>query len=141
MDEARKRCSRCGEEKPLSEFYRRARSPDGLQSWCKACSLCAVKKFHQQEGRSVVHRSVKYGLTKEEVRLMLLIPVCQACGAPLPDSYSQKFDHCHEGGHFRGVLCHPCNMACAGNSEDTIVRLHGCIGYLARDLERTSEQV
>lgn len=72
---------------------------------------------------------------------MLLIPVCQACGAPLPDSYSQKFDHCHEGGHFRGVLCHPCNMACAGNSEDTIVRLHGCIGYLARDLERTSEQV
>ena len=32
-----KRCSRCKEEKPLSEFWKRSLSKDGLQVWCKAC--------------------------------------------------------------------------------------------------------
>jgi len=32
-----KRCPRCGETKPVSEFSKRARSKDGLQIWCKAC--------------------------------------------------------------------------------------------------------
>ncbi len=33
-----KRCTKCGEEKPLNEFYREARSKDGYKAWCKACS-------------------------------------------------------------------------------------------------------
>lgn len=33
-----KRCTKCGEEKPLNEFYREARSKDGHKAWCKACS-------------------------------------------------------------------------------------------------------
>lgn len=32
-----KRCTGCGEEKPLSDFYRRAASRDGLQPRCKNC--------------------------------------------------------------------------------------------------------
>lgn len=32
-----KRCIKCGAEKPLSEFTRRAASGDGLQARCKAC--------------------------------------------------------------------------------------------------------
>ena len=134
-----KRCSKCGETKPVSEFHVRRRSPDGLQSWCKACACGAVKDFHRREGRSIVHRSVKYGLTRDEVRSMLEIPVCQACGVGLPDSYDMKFDHCHEGGHFRGILCHPCNMACQGRSDEAAKRLAKCIDYLVRDMERVGE--
>lgn len=32
-----KHCTKCGSDKLLTEFYRRSRSPDGLQSWCKEC--------------------------------------------------------------------------------------------------------
>ena len=32
-----KRCSCCCEAKPITEFYRRKLSYDGLQAWCKAC--------------------------------------------------------------------------------------------------------
>ena len=137
--DARKRCSGCGAEKLLTDFYRSSRYRDGRQIWCKSCSLQAVKKHQEREGKSVVHRAVKYGLTRDEVRAMLAIPVCQSCGSELGDSYTLKFDHCHERGHFRGVLCHPCNMACMGRSEDAMVRLSRCIEYLRRDVER--EQV
>lgn len=140
ITEARKLCRKCGEERPLSGFYRSSRYSDGRQQWCKSCSLAAVKAFQKREGRSIVHRAVKYGLSKDEVRRMMHIPVCQACGADFTDSYSMKFDHCHEVGHFRGVLCHACNVACAGTSASTIVRLLGCINYLRRDLERSGEQ-
>lgn len=32
-----KRCSKCGETKPYSQFYRNSRSPDGYRPDCKAC--------------------------------------------------------------------------------------------------------
>lgn len=134
-----KRCSKCGLTKPVSEFHVRRRSIDGLQSWCKVCACDAVKEFQRREGRSIVNRSMKYGLTRNEVRTILEIPVCQACGAAIEDSYAMKFDHCHEVGHFRGVLCHPCNMACQGRSEDAAKRLAKCIDYLIRDMERVGE--
>lgn len=137
--DARKRCSGCGETKPLTGFYRSSRYRDGRQIWCKACSLKATKRYQERTGKSIVARSAKYGLTIDEVRAVMLVPVCQSCGADLGDSYSAKFDHCHEKGHFRGVLCHPCNMACIGKAGDAIVRLARCIDYLRRDLER--EQV
>jgi hypothetical protein len=137
---AEKACSRCGLTKNTSEFHRRARSIDGLQAWCKACSHKAVSEFQKREGKSIVHRAAKYGLTRPEVRCFLQIPVCQACGAELTDSYAMKFDHCHEAGHFRGVLCHPCNMACQGTSPAAVERLNKCIDYLVRDMERASEQ-
>lgn len=134
-----KRCTKCGETKPTSDFHKRRRSPDGLQCWCKACSCTAVKDFQNREGRSIVNRSVKYGLTRDEVRSMLEIPVCQACGCEFSDSYEMKFDHCHSVGHFRGVLCHPCNLACVGSSDEAAERLAKCIEYLNRDMERSCE--
>lgn len=32
-----KRCSKCGKELPETDFYRKSKSPDGLQSYCKSC--------------------------------------------------------------------------------------------------------
>lgn len=32
-----KRCSKCGCEKPMDEFYKSSKSPDGRQAWCKPC--------------------------------------------------------------------------------------------------------
>lgn len=132
-----KTCSKCGLIKPVSEFNKRAKSLDGLQSRCKTCSRESDAKYHAPEGQGIRHRSKKYGLTKEEVRSFMAVPCCQACGLPFTDDYEQKFDHCHDGGYFRGVLCNKCNVACAGASEVTAVRLAKCIDFLLRDCERT----
>lgn len=43
-----KRCSRCGEVKPLDDFHRYSRSNDGHGSWCKTCA----SKYWQAQGES-----------------------------------------------------------------------------------------
>jgi len=32
-----KKCSKCGQEKPVSAFYKSAKAKDGLQSYCREC--------------------------------------------------------------------------------------------------------
>lgn len=44
-----KKCSRCGRELPVTEFYIRSNAPDGLQSWCKECFRKAEKQQRKRE--------------------------------------------------------------------------------------------
>src|SRR4051794_35638305 len=39
-----KKCSKCGEVKPLDDFYRSSQSKDGRQGHCKACNLQALRE-------------------------------------------------------------------------------------------------
>lgn len=39
-----KKCTKCGRELPLTEFYKRALSPDGLRLWCKDCTRESLKR-------------------------------------------------------------------------------------------------
>lgn len=39
-----KKCSKCGEVKPIEAFHRKSCSPDGLQSYCKDCQCAAQHK-------------------------------------------------------------------------------------------------
>lgn len=41
-------CCHCGEEKPLTEFYQRARASDGYQSRCKVCHGLHNKDHYQR---------------------------------------------------------------------------------------------
>jgi hypothetical protein len=139
MSVKKKRCGRCKKDLPVSEYYKSARK--GLQSYCKACGLESVKQHQQSVGRSILNRARNYGLAKEEVVQFLAIPCCQACRRPFETEFQMKFDHCHTGGHFRGVLCHSCNQACQGTSLAAAERLRKCIDYLVRDEERMREKV
>jgi NMD protein affecting ribosome stability and mRNA decay len=40
-----KTCSRCHQEKPLSEFYRQVTSPSGRGSYCKPCSAAQKSDY------------------------------------------------------------------------------------------------
>lgn len=139
--EAGKRCPRCGETKPTSEFHRNRSKADGLHDWCKPCQNAAVKGYQAKHGKHVLNRSYRYGLSKDEVHAFLDVPVCQCCGQPFTEGDDQCIDHCHELGHVRGVVCHPCNAAVRGTAQEAIERLRGCIEYLTRDRERRCEQV
>lgn len=41
-------CTKCGEEKPLSEFYRDAKAPDGRSWTCKKCDKARVIASQQR---------------------------------------------------------------------------------------------
>ena len=40
-----KKCTKCGELKPLTEFSKGRGAPDGLNSWCKKCDSKQGKKY------------------------------------------------------------------------------------------------
>lgn len=44
--EGLKKCARCHEAKPLSEFYERSGSPGRRQSYCKQCTKMVGKERH-----------------------------------------------------------------------------------------------
>lgn len=45
---ATKRCSKCGEVKPLSDFHKNRSNPDGLQYGCKPCVIEGVKASQER---------------------------------------------------------------------------------------------
>jgi hypothetical protein len=44
-----KRCSRCGETKPVGAFYRNSKTRDGRQSWCTECNLASAKAWQAKK--------------------------------------------------------------------------------------------
>ena len=64
-----KRCTKCGEEKPLSEFYRNQKTHDGRASQCKGCRLEYARKHYEENGETIRERARKY---REENREAVL---------------------------------------------------------------------
>ncbi len=75
-----KRCSRCGEDKPLGEFYRRNADTDKLSSLCKACTRAAQMYRDKGVKRCSVCGQVK---SREDFcpysRTGKLMSVCRVC--------------------------------------------------------------
>lgn len=42
-----KKCARCGQELPVTEFYKKSNASDGLQAWCKKCQ-CETAKLNSK---------------------------------------------------------------------------------------------
>jgi len=89
---AEKRCSTCGEVKPLSEFYRNRGHKDGLSYVCKPCSNIAsaawraanpqrAKELERRHTpKKLAYMKVKYVLLKAEV-LERYGTCCACCGS------------------------------------------------------------
>lgn len=56
----RKRCTKCGECKPLSEFYKRSASKDGLRSECKDCKKLDDKKWRENNREYDLERKANW---------------------------------------------------------------------------------
>jgi Recombination endonuclease VII len=106
-----KACTKCGEDKSLSEYHAHKDTRDGKQSWCKEC-----QRIH--------HKAVRYGLTYDEVRRREA-GTCDACGSAFTSTRDCHFDHDHVTGVTRGTLCQGCNIAlgAAGDSADRLMAL------------------
>lgn len=65
---------------------------------------------------------------------------CEACGR-LPNGRGNlHFDHCHRLGHFRGWLCHNCNIALGLVNDDAQI-LRKLIAYLQRTKKGIAPQL
>jgi 5-methylcytosine-specific restriction endonuclease McrA len=53
-------CTKCGEEKALSEFRKRKRSKDGFASCCKKCAQRYDKSYYKENKEKVRIKNAKY---------------------------------------------------------------------------------
>lgn len=126
------RCSCCGEEKPLSEFYTQAYTGIPTQQ-CKTCinvkrSVQRHKDRHskfisKEKQRSM--QSVDYSLSDWRDSMLHFGGRCAYCGAPEGRAKASKFDREHfvplsRGGetlrHNIGPACRACNRG-RGNKK------------------------
>ena len=111
-----KKCTKCGKQKDLSEFYK-IKTSGNLHGSCKDCFKLASKKSREKYGKN--HRkdlTLKwwYGISLEEYNTMLNGQDGKCvCGATKARNNAEALhvDHDHNTGLIRGLLCHKCNRA------------------------------
>jgi len=62
-----KECSVCGEDKPISEFYRRRASKDGLMPKCKKCKKSYADAYYAKNRERIVSHVTGYARRNREV--------------------------------------------------------------------------
>lgn len=55
-----KRCSKCKETKPVSQFYKTKKQPDGFQCWCKVCKSDDEKRRRRENAEAVHAKDKEY---------------------------------------------------------------------------------
>lgn len=113
-----KTCTKCGESKPLFDFYKRE-TKDGRRADCISCfNLRSKKRWENKtkEERDTINRKTRlkyyYGLSVDEYEQMLAAQdnKCYICGTE--EGYNGKklyVDHCHSSSKVRKLLCQHCN--------------------------------
>ena len=138
-----KRCTKCGEDKPQSAFWRRGGGSSTLRARCKDCTRddnaiwerCNSAKsgrFRKRQSRL----KLEYNITPAEYMTMLIAQTgrCAMCGACAKPERELSVDHNHATGQVRGLLCQNCNGGIALLNED-IGLLQAAIDYLKEDCE------
>ena len=130
-----KRCRKCGEIKPLTDF--RASRPK-----CRACEREEARDWYRTNRDLAIPRQRDrrilrlYGISAEEyaARLLEQHGVCAVCHQPETSIrkgvvMQLSVDHDHADGHVRGLLCNNCNRM-LGLAEDSQERLKQLLYYL-----------
>jgi len=132
-----KKCSKCKEIRPLSDFHKNPKGKYGLNEKCKHCrsvyEAASYKKLDadrldKRYKRQKVNKLRRvYGITQAEYDVLFQAQggVCAACGHeetlfnPVQNCfYPLSVDHDHKTGKVRGLLCRACNVAYGNLKED-----------------------
>jgi hypothetical protein len=142
----KRRCSTCGESKPLTNFYKDKRARDGYGYSCKPCAKARARAnyFENHEERKSRNRlygkrpevrertrdqrlQAKYGISSADYDRMLTRQggVCAICKQDRRDSRDREMpvDHDHATKAVRGILCDHCNriIGLFNDDPDTIL--------------------
>jgi len=133
-------CKKCGEDKDFTEYYASKITSTGLRGACIECTKKQDKEYRQNNADKVKYSTKRkrvrreYGITLEEYdELMASSSVCECCGREEGSDANSMFcyDHDHDTGEFRGVLCRACNQA-IGSLGDDIVGVRKALQYLEK---------
>jgi hypothetical protein len=120
-------CKNCTEEKHIDNFYYPENKALKYSKFCNTCNKKLAKT--SEKSKSLLK---KYNLTLEEFNLMFRDQEGKCAICKTHQSMLDKtlvIDHCHKGGHVRGLLCNHCNSA-LGFFKDNIESLTEAINYL-----------
>ena len=105
-------CTRCGEDKPLTEYYGNSQNGNGyIYGKCKPCyiEVQLQRCYYNRENAPPKPDN------------------CDCCGKPL--KAKACYDHDHETGEFRGWLCYNCNSG-IGALGDNLEGVLKAVQYL-----------
>lgn len=120
-------CAKCGPQ-PVENFHKNKSRPNGMQSYCKSCTLEFNREHRRGKGfyreyQRVYFLKWKYGLTPEQWDAMLVAQCgrCACCSDPMIGDREPVVDHNHETGCVRGLLCNTCNRAIGLLKDDPVL--------------------
>jgi hypothetical protein len=99
--ESLRRCSRCGEFKPIAEFTWKDKARGKHQSYCRVCMNAAWREWYSKEANRTRHLSQVADRRRRRAerhrRLILALKKqpCRDCGQTYPP-YVMDFDHIGE---------------------------------------------
>jgi hypothetical protein len=98
-------CTKCKEEKPVTDFYKRSDVKVGVASICKKCDNTRSKEWkdNNKEKTKMYLATTRYGITQEQFKNLKTF--CAICGS----TENLCIDHSHKTGEIRGRLCMMCN--------------------------------
>ena len=132
---ASRRCTKCGAEKPLDDFYGRKDGSIGTRPWCKVCCRSDRKRYKLTTTRKrASHLRWRYGISVEDYEGLLRQQEgkCAICGTTSPGRTGVTHfavDHDHASGTMRGLLCASCNQG-LGRMGENPDRLEAAARYL-----------
>ncbi len=115
-----KKCSKCGQLKPLEAFGKARTCKDGHRSQCKECWVPYHRAYNEKHRdrlsvqRKEAHLRREYGLSLEDYWKLIVLQGnrCAVCGGMEPGGTSGEWnvDHSHEMDQVRGLVCWSCNV-------------------------------
>jgi len=134
-----KKCTKCGVEKPLSEFHKNRSTKDKYCSLCKPCNnqhAAAWNKKEVQKRKIIVQKNnykKRYGLLIEQKQELIdkQKGLCAICSNELKDTHDVCVDHDHKTGLVRGILCRKCNLG-IGHLRDSLEIMKSALRYLKK---------
>ncbi|WP_199546591.1 endonuclease VII domain-containing protein [Streptomyces sp. N35] len=157
-------CPGCGQNLPLTDYYKAKSNRLGVQTNCKSCTSANRTERYREDpqryiqytkkwaeaNRDRVRRNArssrllkKYGITGDEYEALLEAQDgrCAICGTTEPGLTTGghltifRVDHCHATGAVRGLLCNNCNIG-IGQLGDDPERVEAALHYLRNFLEK-----
>ncbi len=137
-----KKCTKCGEQKLLSEFNIRSDNGKHLGS-CKPCVKSYSKNNHLQNlnkrKNQKLEKLYRISLAQKLVMFDQQNGKCAICEEDFNNPRMAHVDHCHNTGKVRGLLCTKCNPG-IGFFGDSIDKLKSAQEYLEKYNSKAEEK-